>query len=96
MKKITKWNCALTLLPVLIKNYLLMHQLISICYTCNIIASSDWKGVAIVLTSALHKQGVSTDFMVLLLIVPVILPLPSSPSVNLLSHVINGSQCFEK
>jgi len=73
-----------------------MHQLISICYTCNIIASSDWKGVTIVLTSVFHKQGVSTEFMVLLLIVSIILPLPSFPNANLLSHIINRSQCFER
>ena len=69
-----------------------MRQFISIC---NIIASSDWKGVGIVLTSILHKQGVSTEFVVLLLIVPIILPLLSFPSVILLSHIINRSQCFE-
>jgi len=73
-----------------------MCQLISVCYTCNIIAGSAWKGVAIVPTSVLHKQGVSTEIMILLLTVPIILPLPSCHSVNLLSHITNGSQCFER
>jgi hypothetical protein len=71
------------------------QELISIYYICNIIVSSDWKGVASVLTSVFHKQSVSIEFMVLLLVLPVILPLPSSPNLNVHSHIINRRQCFK-